>query len=271
MLKIPEVENEQAQENINSILKEVCHYVFDATCMSIDLKEGLESRSREEMLYKMADYQIKPEDSDGFIVCHLFPVWFPHQDMIRTLIGLYSLLMSDHTYVPPLIMEYVLEKLINIAIETAADMNGIDEIIDTEQIIELAATFDEEKYGKYDRLLGAAVDCTIFGRKFPENMREKLLKEIIDEEKALEDEEVSIREICIHARREILIWEIPCKEWFEYLFWDSDYALLDTYGVEYLRESEINERLGIMSTDANTERLFVPDDWVTSHAFRMGM
>lgn len=86
---------------------------------------------------------------DDDLLPSLFPETYPwtEQQMMNILKGLYALLNSDKEFVPTIVMEYVLDKILNLAIDLYYDSESEkSECIDDE---ELDYTFKGDEWAQW--------------------------------------------------------------------------------------------------------------------------
>ena len=139
-------------------------------------------------------------------------------------IGLYKLLKAKGEYVPELAMEYVLDKVIQSAIQDIEDLKDMD----WDDILEVDLSFDVEEAQKISTVM-----------KIPEPDRTTVKKAIQSENPDFSEEEV---EDTINMYEDL-------REYINSCFWDKDFLLLDKYTEEQLSGSELNDCMGIMKKD----------------------
>lgn len=173
------------------------------------------------------------------------PPDFPLERTYKVFMGLFNLLKAKKEYVPELVMEYILDKVINYRIESL------------------------EAYEKYicDGLSNGAIMYTDIVRKesdmidtvkkIPEPER-TIVKEFFLSEvgKSIECDEDETPDEC--AEHYINLYE-DIKNYSEVCFWDMDFALLDQMTEDEIAASLINDYLGIMDKKENKEMSFSVD------------
>lgn len=189
-----------------------------------------------------------------------FPKKFPknsYEQKITILKGLYSLLNSDEEFVPTLVMEYVLSKIIAYCDDYR-----------TSSISEADVSKAEVVFGKLAMKDMHVVPNSIFEQinySFPKEMETRIQKayeEFFREEDpefandAEEDAEYMTESLrCISG------------EWYEICFWDGDYQLLDEVSQWNLSQSKVNEVLGAMPKSMIDDAFYLPSDWEHSKDF----
>ena len=200
----------------------------------------------------------------------LFPITFPENnkdDMIYIMKGLYSLIISDKHWVPSLIMEYVMARII---------IDGSDSFND-----HLSDEFENniERYKKstlsdktYLKMQNQSIDIPF---------TEKLTTEYVEarvrywkEEMGINDDNLSeddIKEISIEREyaKEVIenCWHFS-KSWLDWCFWDDDYLMLDDISVGEIKNSWINDAIGVIGKEKDAGDFILPDDWLHSKDFR---
>ena len=169
---------------------------------------------------------------------------------IRVLKGLYSLLHSDEEFVPTLVMEYILSKIIE---------DGMTLFIEDDDYAEnlLSIYKDRDVLGdERDKECNVPFTDETY-RKIKDAYYEYYLDEISDDtEYALQMSEKMVNSL----------WHFS-PEWYDFCFWDDDYAFLDMYSPGTLRYSNLNKWMRILSEDADEDAFFLPDDWENSKDF----
>lgn len=197
-----------------------------------------------------------------------FPSNFRNYDVSHLLYimkGLYSLLNSDNTWVPTLIMEYVMSCVIE---------KGINEY---EWTIETAKEEYEEKYGiKCDdpvELLSKVYWVPEFRKEnqdkilnipFSKKTYNKLVKAFA--ENAYEYGYCDTKKQAREYSKDIIdnVWHFS-SEWLEWCFWDSDYTLLDMMTISQVRQIPFPD---IISQNPSDDSFYLPSDWENSKDFR---
>ena len=238
------------------------------------------------------------DDLDIYYDPHMLELYFPknfpegnEEQMLYIMKGLYSLMISKHTWVPSLIMEYVLAHVI---MEAAYDFDdSVNDFLiyneiklkDQEQSYQffrenyLSEKYCEDEFDlEYNQELLKGQDKEI-NIPFSDELFKKLTDAYYQYYENFDDEEFD-DEWC---KKEAIfmvdnIWHYSF-EWLEWCFWDNDYTLLDGFdneedkshediSVGELRMSFINKAFGIMSTDSSDDDFILPEDWEHSKDFR---
>ena len=183
----------------------------------------------------------------------LFPVSFPEENVdeaVKTLKAIYSLIISDKEWVPTLLMEYVIASVIEAGID---DFNDLEEYRgDSEELSELWERHKgEDKYVNFPfsaklqkKLFDAYLKTAKEHGDFDGEWDKEYAKDIVDN-----------------------LWHFS-KFWYDWCFWDMDYALLDKMEIGELRHSPVNGMMGILSENANDDEYYLPEDWEKSKDFR---
>ncbi|MBQ8940679.1 MAG: hypothetical protein IJ062_02505 [Firmicutes bacterium] len=138
--------------------------------------------------------------------------------------GLYKLLKAKKEYVPELAMEYILYHIIYSAV-------GEIELIGSEEWEEIFyddQVFWDEEDEDYSTVIN-----------IPEPDRTAVLNAIRNENPNFSEEEIE---------ETINLFE-DLREYGNVCFWDTDFTLLDKYTEEEIKNSELNERMGIIDME----------------------
>ncbi len=214
-----------------------------------------------------------------------FPPNYPEKNekkMLETLKALYSLIQSDNAYIPTLIMEYALARFITDGIE------GFNELF-LEPFVACCKDEDPEGFEDFEELLLVSSDekrmslietyrlnyfdftwgeCESdrnidINLPFSDEMFEKLL----DAYTKCYEEDFSPKD-AREAALEVVdnIWHFSDK-WFDWLFWDADYKILDYMTIGELRHSVVNKFAGVLNENSQSEEYVLPEDWENSKDF----
>ena len=221
--------------------------------------------SLREIIYD-TEYCEKRGYGSGNLLDGFFPEnWIEIPDrkhiQLRIMKGLYSLLNSEREYVPILIMEYVLSRVIEMEIDFVYDDDGevsseysicFDD--DDRRDKEVNVPFTEQTRNKIkNAYIDVYLECPL----------EKLSDYVEDEaeRQGLKEEAEERAEEQVES-----LWHYS-PEWFEFCFWDCDYELLNMMSPGEIRNSFVNIAARVMSDDASDEEFYLPDDWENSKDF----
>lgn len=189
-----------------------------------------------------------------------FPKKFPknsNAQKITILKGLYALLNSDEEFVPTLVMEYVLSKIIAYCDDYT-----------TFSLPETDASNAETVFGKDGMKEIHVVPNSLFEQinySISEEMETRIqaaYKEFYREiNPEFEDEAEEDAEQMTNALRCI------SGEWLDFCFWDADYQLLDNVSQWNLSQSKVNKVLGAMPKSMFDDAFYLPSDWEHSKDF----
>lgn len=218
---------------------------------------------------KIIEYISYYDEGDTEAIECLFPITFPEDnidEMLHIIKGLYSLIISDKHWVPSLIMEYVMAKIIIIeARKFYDDLLNFENNMDEYKKFELS---DEENR----KMQNQSIDIPF---------TEKLKAEYIDarvkywkEDMGINDDNLSeddIKEISIEREyaKEVIenCWHFS-KSWLDWCFWDDDYLMMDDISVGEIKNSWINDAIGVIGKEKDAGDFILPDDWLHSKDFR---
>ena len=189
-----------------------------------------------------------------------FPQMFPknsYDQKITILKGLYSLLNSDEDFVPTLVMEYVLAKIIAYCDDYR-----------TFSIPESEVSEAEVAFGKFAMKDMHIIPDSVFEQinySFSEEMETRIQKAYEEfyreEDPEFADDAEEDSDHMTEALRCI------SGEWLEFCFWDADYQLLDDVSQWNLSQSKVNEVLGAMPKSMIDDAFYLPSDWEHSKDF----
>lgn len=190
-------------------------------------------------------YYLEDDEPDEFNVTTLdfyFPNNFPDLDELRLklLKDTYSLLNSDKEYIPTLIMEYILSKIIE------------------------AGKIDADPHNGYEPR-DTMVNCP-FTKKTEDMLGQNYL-EFLTELKSEEDYDDTDEEYYRSVDEVIRDIAYFSEDWYDYIFFDLDCLLLDEYTPGELRDSSLNKYAGIMPSNSLLDEYFAPEDWENDKSF----
>jgi len=178
------------------------------------------------MDYASDDIDTIRRDDKEFIayVSMYFPPHYPRSKIGDTFLGFYALLEAEDTFVPELVMEYVMASLFETFIEEADALNlSTVERINAED-------------------------------------REYILSKLIEECEEMSDDSDGISAGARKVAEERLNAIEDLREYEDLYFWDTDYALLNDFTEEALRASEMNKELAI-GLRPNDNVFVIPKEW----------
>jgi len=189
-----------------------------------------------------------------------FPQMFPknsYEEKITILKGLYSLLNSDEEFVPTLVMEYVLSKIIAYC----------DDYISF-SIPETDVSDAETEFGKDAMKEIHAVPKSVFEQInyfFPEEMETRIQTAYVEFYRETNPEfEEDAEDDALYMTDAL---RCISEEWLDFCFWDADYQLLDDVSQWNLSQSKVNEVLGAMPKSMIDDAFYLPSDWEHSKDF----
>ncbi len=206
------------------------------------------------------------DDGDGWFY---FPESFPEEDELKIdiLKALYSLLNAEKAYVPTLIMEYLLDQVLSREIDFFKDGLYIEwkSLSGYKKYIANECFGGEKEYHEEQR------DKRV-NYPFSDKTQKMLIQNYMDVYKELfeygdYEEELTDNELKKEATEVVNTFWHYSEEWWEIIFWDADYEMLDRMSAGELRGSYINKYVHIMSENASDEEYFVPEDWLHSKDF----
>lgn len=206
-------------------------YTYDDKANAI-IAEYLNGNILELVMNEIIEYEDlqgkKAEEDDPAFqeaVSDFFPEGYPQEKMGKVFMGLKALLESEYEFVPELIMEYVMYRLIQTRI-CISDDTGTD-------------TLDP---------ISTDRDYVI-----------RVLKEEASEEEELAEEE---EEEFIVGWEERLCMLEDLHYYEDIYFWDVDYLQLDYYTEQELMDSPVSKVLGIDNIGDRGEKFEVPSEWL---------
>lgn len=211
---------------------------------NLEAKNFLKKFINEALETKIYEYITDIEGGSLELDC-FFPITTKEYSTSQKLIlfkGLYSLIHSDEEFIPSLIMEYILAKVLTKAIEEVDNMETISYI-----------PACQDKY---------------YNTPFTDKTRKKLVKSYVDTFNELtdnEDPEWAKEE----AERVVdSMWRFT-DEWHLFCLWDLDYQFLDEKSPAELRHSVLNQITGyrLMAPSCTDDMFFLPEDWEESKDF----
>lgn len=213
MLKMPQqhTDDEKANAIISSYLNQ---NILDMVQDEITEFEEIERREAS-------------EDDPVFwdAVSSFFPEGYPEEKMGRVFLGLRALLESEYEFIPELVMEYVMYRLITYRIEISDDLD-----LSTLEPIP----------GERDYVI-------------------RVLKEEYPETTAEETDDDDMGFISWQEKLEQLE---DLHYYEEVYFWDMDYLQLDFFTEEELANSPVATYLGIDNIENRSHKFILPPEWM---------
>lgn len=166
-----------------------------------------------------------------------FPENFPREYCLDIMKALYALLNASKSFVPTLIMEYVMSRIIEMGINNYEDYHIV--------ISNMSPQYD-----------------------YPEGVEKSLYEYYKDMAYDIYDEdELTDGFIQSYVQSHIDNLSHFSEEWLEACFWDWDFTLLNDMSMGEIRHSLINEACGVMSPEASDDAYYMPKDWRNSKDF----
>ena len=231
MLKLPpQIKDEKANEIITRFVNKrlldlMQEIILDEVSWNLVLTgqlngEDLAAKSFDELVD--IESLIYDMDFAENISMTYLPDNYPIEKANYNFFGLFKLLKAKKEYVPALAMEYILYHIIYGAV---GEIDMIAEE-DWDEIFDDDPDFDTEE------------ECSTV-MNIPEPDRTVVLNAIRNENPDFSEEEIA---------GTINLFE-DLREYGSTCFWDADYSLLDKYSEEELRNSDLNDRMGIVDKE----------------------
>ena len=196
---------------IDLLTNQISSFVFysdDPDSYFID-KSGTADWNKD--LYKLVDAdKLKKDEEFAEYISTLFPDWYDYSCMASEFFSLYDLLRAEESYIPSLLLYYVLYYLIREEIDECVDCNEEDKIV----------------------------------MSVPEPDRTKMMEDLklwcLDSDGYEDEEELNeYLEDCMACYENL-------DNYLEYCFFDNDCLLLDDYTMDELKNSEFSKQIGLV-------------------------
>lgn len=253
MLKLPnQLTDPQANEIVKAFVNErlislMEEIILDEVAWDMalagELGEDAMTKSFEEMV-DLAALMNDMEFAENVSMTYL-PEDFPVDRANQEFFGLYNLLKADKEYVPDLVKEYILYAIIFMEIEQTDMIN--EDIADG--LFEIGDEM-EEPFGEIPKALK---NITFLDPISDEDEEYTTVEQIPEPERTIVRD--AVRKMCEGSVPEeeldehvdyVLSTYEDLREYEESCFWDHDFMLLDDMTEDEIRESGLNEMMGIV-------------------------
>ena len=253
MLKLPnQLTDPQANEIVKAFVNErlislMEEIILDEVAWDMalagELGEDAMTKSFEEMV-DLAALMNDMEFAENVSMTYL-PEDFPVDRANQEFFGLYNLLKADKEYVPDLVKEYILYAIIFMEIEQTDMIN--EDIADG--LFEIGDEM-EEPFGEIPKALK---NITFLDPISDEDEEYTTVEQIPEPERTIVRDavrkmcegSVPVEELDEHVDYVLSTYE-DLREYEESCFWDHDFMLLDDMTEDEIRESGLNEMMGIV-------------------------
>lgn len=229
MLEIPfKLNDKKANEIITHFVNErllaiMRSIILDEIISDIDTAEEFDYKAAMDNFDELVDIESLIYDMDFAknVSLMFLPEHYPVIKANYNFLGLYKLLRAKKEYVPELAMEYVLYSIINSQVEGLAMLKEAD----WKDVLEIYPDFNVAEADTYTNVI-----------TMPEPYRTVVLNAIRKDNPEFSENEIE---------ETINLFE-DLSEYGEICFWDTDFLLLNRFTEDELRNSELNEVMGIM-------------------------